>query len=148
MVVVRRRVSRFKGHIDAILEAFKEILRPKTITVQYPREIRRYDYIRGYLEFDVSLCLGCARCARICPANAIRMVKKNGKFYPSIDYGKCIFCHFCVDVCPTNALKNTSIHDLSFESYDVKMEPGFSVRRRSIPEVEYVFEGDVKLRKR
>lgn len=45
-------------------------------------------------------CVGCAECAKICPANAIEM--KNKK--PVIDRKKCIRCFCCQEFCPKAAM--------------------------------------------
>lgn len=147
MVVVKKEVNKVIGHLNAIIEVFKEIIKPNTITIQYPREIREYDYIRGYLELDVRVCIGCAKCARICPANAIIMRKIEGRFYPTIDFGKCVFCHFCVDVCPAGVLKNTSIHDLAFENPSIVMSPREVIKRRKIKLVRYEFKDDLGVKR-
>lgn len=46
-------------------------------------------------------CIGCKKCANICPAKAIEM--KNGK--PIIDRNKCIRCFCCQEFCPKGAMK-------------------------------------------
>jgi len=46
-------------------------------------------------------CIGCGKCASICPAKAI--VMKNGK--PSIDHSKCIHCFCCQEFCPKGAMR-------------------------------------------
>ena len=46
-------------------------------------------------------CIGCGKCASICPAKAI--VMKNGK--PSIDRSKCIHCFCCQEFCPKGAMR-------------------------------------------
>ncbi len=46
-------------------------------------------------------CVGCAKCARICPAHAITM--EGGK--ARIDKGSCIRCFCCQEFCPTGAMK-------------------------------------------
>ncbi len=46
-------------------------------------------------------CIGCRKCAEICPARVI--VMKNGK--PVIDRDKCIRCFCCQEFCPVGAMK-------------------------------------------
>ncbi len=47
-----------------------------------------------------NLCVGCKKCANLCPAKAIKMVK--GK--PHIDRKKCIRCFCCQEFCPKAAM--------------------------------------------
>lgn len=53
--------------------------------------------------FKHALCVGCADCARHCPAHIIRMT--NGK--PHADLTRCIRCFCCQELCPAKAI---SIH--------------------------------------
>ena len=46
-------------------------------------------------------CIGCAKCARICPAKAIKMQQK----LPHIDRKACIHCFCCQEFCPVGAMK-------------------------------------------
>ena len=46
-------------------------------------------------------CIGCRKCADICPAKAIEMKKKK----PVIDKKKCIRCFCCQEFCPVGAMK-------------------------------------------
>ena len=46
-------------------------------------------------------CIGCRKCAEICPAHVIEM--KNG--IPQIDRKKCITCFCCQEFCPVGAMK-------------------------------------------
>jgi len=49
---------------------------------------------------DVSRCISCGICAKICPVDAIEMV--DGR--PVIDPEKCTGCGLCIEKCPFNAL--------------------------------------------
>lgn len=46
-------------------------------------------------------CIGCNKCANICPVNAIEMVNKK----PVINRDKCIRCFCCQEFCPVGAMK-------------------------------------------
>ena len=46
-------------------------------------------------------CIGCGKCAGICPADAIIMVQKKPKFRRN----RCISCFCCQEFCPAGALK-------------------------------------------
>lgn len=46
-------------------------------------------------------CVGCGKCARLCPAGAITM--RRGK--PTIRRGRCIHCFCCQEFCPRGAMQ-------------------------------------------
>ena len=48
-----------------------------------------------------SACIGCKKCAEICPAHVIEM--RDGK--PCIDRKRCITCFCCQEFCPVGAMK-------------------------------------------
>lgn len=52
-------------------------------------------------ELKENECVGCAKCANICPATAIVMENKKAV----IDRDKCIRCFCCQEFCPTGAMK-------------------------------------------
>ena len=52
-------------------------------------------------KLEADLCVGCGKCANICPAKAVTMV--GGK--PRIARGKCIHCFCCQEFCPKGAMQ-------------------------------------------
>lgn len=117
----------FKGNVDAITIGLKYLVDPKRFTLIYPKEYIKLDpTYRGFIVLDPKKCIHCSSCARICPAAAMRMIKrmdedpKTGKpkmkLWPVINYQRCIFCGYCVDVCPTEALYTVPYHDIVYEN--------------------------------
>lgn len=49
----------------------------------------------------VVACIGCMKCQKICPTEAIKVENNLAR----IDYSKCIACGACADACPTGAIK-------------------------------------------
>lgn len=94
--------------VGAFVEDFKNIERPND--VEFFGEIIG---LRGKLASGIIKkalcsrpvlskgCVGCEKCASVCPAKAIEM--KNKK--PRIDTSKCIRCFCCQEFCPKGALK-------------------------------------------
>lgn len=87
----------------------------KTDTVLYPAvEAQVPDRFRGALKFHPERCVGCKLCARVCPANAIEIVKVADKEFKAIVHlDRCIFCGQCVDSCNKDALENTKAFELA-----------------------------------
>ena len=148
--------KRIKDHVDAIITAFKEFVKPSRITIQFPREKRAYpDNFRGWIKFDITKCISCFQCSFVCPANAIKMkMAPNGKYYPSIDYSKCIFCHFCVDTCTRGALQATKIDEVvtinvdELMFYTENMIEEMEITKEYEKLVTYeITEGEVKIEK-
>jgi pyruvate ferredoxin oxidoreductase delta subunit len=54
---------------------------------------------------DPNLCIGCGRCAKMCPDGCISMKPdKNGKLKAVIDYDYCKGCGLCAIECPVKAI--------------------------------------------
>jgi len=52
-------------------------------------------------------CVSCGHCARICPAEAIRMDKPRGA--ARVDYTRCIRCYCCAEICPHAAIDKSAV---------------------------------------
>ena len=57
--------------------------------------------ITPFPKLEPDSCIGCGKCAKTCPAKAIRM--KDGK--PQINRRICIHCFCCQEFCPKGAMK-------------------------------------------
>jgi formate hydrogenlyase subunit 6/NADH:ubiquinone oxidoreductase subunit I len=103
------------------------------ITIQYPMEkVAIPDVGRYRLFMETDDCIGCDKCARICPVDCITIetFRADGDLgrttdgtmkrlhLPTfdIDMGKCMFCGLCTTVCPTECLTMTPVYD--FSEYD------------------------------
>jgi len=92
-----------------------KMMMKKTDTVLYPSvEAHVRSRFRGSLKFDSEKCIGCKLCVRVCPSNAIEIIKVEDKLFKAVvRLDKCIFCGQCVDTCPKDALKNTKDFELA-----------------------------------
>ena len=99
------------GHMQAIRSGIEHLFKPR-MTVLYPEVLQDLGpNYRGMLKLHIGICISCTLCARICPSNALKMVKVDVRKYPGITYQRCIFCGFCVDICPVDALEMSGSHD-------------------------------------
>lgn len=54
---------------------------------------------------DFEKCIGCGRCAKVCPESAVFMENSKGKIRPTTDYDYCKGCGLCAAECPVKAIK-------------------------------------------
>ncbi len=52
-------------------------------------------------------CVACGHCVRICPAEAVRMDKRQG--VARVDYALCIRCYCCAEICPEAAIDKSPV---------------------------------------
>lgn len=100
----------------------------KPITRQYPDEKPRirlgfrgqHALVRDPKSGDC-LCVGCMRCALVCPSRCIRIRSRKDKIPGSrrmiddyrIEALRCVYCGYCEEVCPVNAIVLTEIFEYS-----------------------------------
>lgn len=67
-------------------------------------------------------CTGCRACEKICPKNAIEMIKDNrGFLYPVVNHDKCIKCGICEKRCPINN-KEVEKNKIAYAAYNKNEE--------------------------
>lgn len=73
------------------------------------------------IQVTTDQCIGCTRCMRVCPTEAIRIIDE--KAHLSLD--KCIYCGQCVQTCSVNAIKiqANEKHELNKAHYHVAILP-------------------------
>ena len=98
------------GNLDSfIVPDFKTLPPQKSVGFRYGGDGAMGKIVRKFLSVCLTprpqvrkdACIGCKKCANICPAKAITMVE--GK--PSIDRSRCIRCFCCQEFCPKGAMK-------------------------------------------
>lgn len=72
----------------------------------------------------LSMCNGCGICARICPANALKMVQTANGIKPKITHMKCDNCQGCLQLCPNKAIKFGRVKpkNIRYIHKDIKLE--------------------------
>lgn len=97
----------------------------KPVTIQYPEQRRHvYAGFRGRHAFvrdavsGKEKCIGCMKCANICPSQCITIGKEKieNKLVVvkyDIEALRCIYCGYCVEICPVCALVLTEEYEYS-----------------------------------
>lgn len=99
------------------------------------------NYNMRYVKDKINCC-GCTACSKVCPVNAIKMLRDDEGFaYPSIDEIKCINCGLCERVCRNHPIDKIAFNQQFFaakakdESVRVNSRSGglfFEVAKRII----------------
>jgi formate hydrogenlyase subunit 6/NADH:ubiquinone oxidoreductase subunit I len=88
----------------------------RPFTILYPKEkVPIPEGFRGKIAIVDEKCIGCSRCARVCPAECITMIpdeteievkgkKIVRKKRPVVKFFRCIRCGLCEQFCPSEAI--------------------------------------------
>ncbi|MEM0341103.1 MAG: NADH-quinone oxidoreductase subunit I [Acidilobaceae archaeon] len=124
--------------ISVLILGLKYLFFSSRFTILYPEERPVHSFgFRGYVLLELTKCIGCKSCERICPASAIEMMsvavdERRVRLAPRINYQRCIFCGLCVDVCPVEALSHANRLDQVYEGLEeMVVNPGDSPLRLS-----------------
>lgn len=88
-----------------LIEVIKNIIRKPSTKKAFEKPKRGF---RGIIEINKEKCVGCGLCERICPSDAIKVVKGKAEY----KLENCTFCGFCIRVCPVNAIKATERYEV------------------------------------
>jgi len=97
------------GDTELMNDPITDLLMPKSRDTDFVNSVPKFlrKPTRKFLEkaaahpkIDVSKCVGCGRCAEICPQQTIKIADKKAV----IEYKKCIRCFCCHEVCPMRAI--------------------------------------------
>lgn len=114
-VTLRTGLKTYRPQRRTFTEHFEYPELPVPVTARY----------RGFHRFDLTTCIACDLCAKVCPVDCIYIGKERvtkGKGFRitgyAIDYSKCMFCALCVEPCPVDCIFMGATHDLSCYSRD------------------------------
>lgn len=82
----------------------EQLIKTKDDKFEQSKESNKEREFFHAVQLDRDKCIGCTKCVRICPTEAIRV--RDGK--AEIDNARCIDCSQCVAICPVNAIKIVS----------------------------------------
>jgi formate hydrogenlyase subunit 6/NADH:ubiquinone oxidoreductase subunit I len=74
------------------------------VTLRFPERPLPAPRYRGLVEFDQTMCTGCATCAFVCTSAAIKFKSRRDTYEWSYDAGQCTFCGRCLDGCEAHAI--------------------------------------------
>lgn len=98
-------------------------------TLLFPKRPAVTGQYRGQVQFDPSLCIGCAICRFRCTSGAIQYKAGKDEFNWSYDPGRCTFCGRCVEGCKEGAIhQEAACPPLYFKQSELKKT--YTVARR------------------
>lgn len=105
----------------SFLKEMVENLLSKPCTILYPVEkVPIPEAFRGQVGIDDEKCIGCSRCALVCPSSCITMVadskdiefkgkKLVRKKRPEVKLFRCVRCGLCAQYCPSDGIRMKNV---------------------------------------
>jgi Ni,Fe-hydrogenase III small subunit/Pyruvate/2-oxoacid:ferredoxin oxidoreductase delta subunit len=118
-----------------MFDTLKKIIKYKTLTQEYPKNVPAFSSFIGSPELDRDRCSKCGACAARCPSGAIAE-DKDGKSY-GINYDECIFCTLCEEVCPTGAVRMTNRFELADKDRSKLRNHAVVIEDRHVQDASY-----------
>jgi len=99
--------------IGLIKEALAQLFhRPATLRYPFEKAPVPEDF-RGRPVWDMTRCIGCGLCSRVCPSEAIEMIGMGVQAEIKHHVDRCIFCGQCAESCPRKAITMTQEYELA-----------------------------------
>jgi hydrogenase-4 component H len=97
-----------------VLRVFQRGLRGGVVTGVYPDAPEAAPTaFRGQVLLRTDRCTGDGACARVCPSDAIAVVRDDDGWAWELTDARCVFCGLCQDACPTRAIELSNEFELS-----------------------------------
>jgi hydrogenase-4 component H len=87
-----------------ILQMIMNNFKSGPVTLPFPERVLPAEGLRGLVENDLDVCVGCGTCAYVCSPSAITVKDQVRGYEWRYDPGQCTFCGRCVEYCPMKAL--------------------------------------------
>ena len=99
-----------KDILQALFIGIKCCLK-KPVTQNLP-EIKRSPKFRNGFKVDITKCVKCGTCERICPNKSVKLLNND---FPIFDLNRCCYCRLCQKSCPKSAIQVSPIQPSSPE---------------------------------
>lgn len=96
------------------------------------------------VELNIEKCAGCTACVKVCPTEAIRVVRSKAVIFDQ----RCIDCGRCVSVCPHHAysVKSDSFDKLKDYAYNIAIpDTALYGQFKNLYDINLVHEGLIML---
>lgn len=65
--------------------------------------------IRKKAQVNKDFCVACGACAKVCPKNAIKIMKG---VFAEVDKNQCVGCLKCVNICPASTIEIITVEEV------------------------------------